>query len=83
MYGGVKENLVELVIEKTMIGKDDQFLDIGSGIGQICIQVAATVGCKTLGFELIQERNDAGNSLLKNFDSILEIVCYKIILLYI
>ena len=50
MYGGMKELFIEeCVVQPSRLGKSSDFLDIGSGIGQVVIQVACTVGCKSIG----------------------------------
>jgi ubiquinone/menaquinone biosynthesis C-methylase UbiE len=35
MYGGLKENVIETIIERTNCDKNSVFLDVGSGIGQV------------------------------------------------
>ena len=47
-------------------------MDLGSGIGQIVIQVAATVGCKSCGIEMIVERHQHALRLMKAFTEVLE-----------
>jgi len=42
-------------------------MDVGSGIGQTVIQVAATVGCKSMGIEIDQARATTANDLLACF----------------
>ena len=74
MYGGVKESLVELIVERTRLGRHSSFLDIGSGIGQTCIQVAATVCCDAVrGIEIDRARYDSSILLLKVFNFLLYI----------
>ena len=45
-YGGMYENFVQEMSERLGINKNDIFVDVGSGIGQVAIQVAATMGKK-------------------------------------
>lgn len=71
MYGGVKEELVDDIVARTRLSRDSKFLDIGSGIGQTCIQVAATVGCLSRGVELDRERYTASRNLLVAFNCLL------------
>ena len=54
------------------MGKDNQFIDVGSGIGQVVIQVAATVGCAACGIEYLADRHAAAKQLLDAFVDILE-----------
>jgi hypothetical protein len=35
MYGGVREHMVEELVQRTRLGREQVFLDIGSGIGQV------------------------------------------------
>uniref|UniRef100_A0A1X7SI86 Histone-lysine N-methyltransferase, H3 lysine-79 specific n=1 Tax=Amphimedon queenslandica TaxID=400682 RepID=A0A1X7SI86_AMPQE len=43
--------LIQEVIATTRMTENDVFLDLGSGVGQIVLQVAASVGCKCYGIE--------------------------------
>ena len=43
-YGGMNENFIQEMCERLCIGKQDTFVDVGSGIGQVALQVAATTG---------------------------------------
>ena len=50
MYGAMNPLFIEdCVVQPSRLGKSGDFLDIGSGIGQVVVQVAATVGCKAIG----------------------------------
>jgi hypothetical protein len=76
MYGGVKEELVDDIVARTRLTRDSRFLDIGSGIGQSCIQVAATVGCSVAGVEIDHSRCKASRNLLVAFNCLLiEVRC--------
>mmetsp|Transcript_56317 Transcript_56317/g.82342 ORF Transcript_56317/g.82342 Transcript_56317/m.82342 type:complete len:510 (+) Transcript_56317:591-2120(+) len=52
MYGSVLPNFVEEMIKKVQITHQARFLDIGSGIGTVVVQVAATAGCYSAGIEV-------------------------------
>jgi hypothetical protein len=43
------------------------FLDIGSGIGQVLVQVSALVGCIAIGIELLEARHGAAMKLVQSF----------------
>lgn len=45
MYGGIKENLVEEVIQRGRLHKDSTFVDVGSGIGQVSTSILFLVLC--------------------------------------
>ena len=50
MYGAMNPLFIEeAVVQPSRIGRSSDFLDIGSGIGQVVIQVACTVGCISTG----------------------------------
>jgi Histone methylation protein DOT1 len=50
MYGAMNPLFIEEgVVQSSRIGCSSDFLDIGSGIGQVVIQVACTVGCVSTG----------------------------------
>jgi len=73
MYGRVFPPLVQTVVERTRIGASDRFLDIGSGIAQTCVQVAATVACvECVGVEHNTKYHNGALELLKTFDLLLE-----------
>ena len=70
-YGGMNENFIQEMCERSCMGKDDVFVDIGSGIGQIVIQVAATMGCKSVGYEVVEQRHNHGLRLKDTFVQVL------------
>lgn len=71
MYGRVNENLVQEVVERTTMSSCDIFSDLGCGVGQTCLQVSATTGCKSIGYEIVHERCNAAILLLMMFDEVL------------
>jgi [histone H3]-lysine79 N-trimethyltransferase len=72
MYGGMTESFTERLIQRMRLMKNQTFLDIGSGIGQVVLQVAATVGCKAIGIEISTLRHKAAKSLVEHFDAVLD-----------
>ena len=70
-YGGMSENFIQEMCERSCVGKDDIFVDIGSGIGQVVIQVAATMGCKSWGYEVVEQRHSHAMVLKKTFLQVL------------
>ena len=61
MYGAMNPLFIEeAVVQSTRIGCSSDFLDIGSGIGQVVIQVACTVGCVSTGY--VQRAAYSGNA---------------------
>jgi SAM-dependent methyltransferase len=72
MYGGMTEPFTERLVQRMRLVRNQTFLDIGSGIGQVVLQVAATVGCKAIGIEISALRHRAAKSLVEHFDAVLE-----------
>jgi|TARA_B110001469_G_scaffold125030_1_gene139735 H3 lysine-79-specific histone-lysine N-methyltransferase len=54
VYGETNANLVQFVIDSQAITSDDVFVDLGSGIGQVVLQVAASTQCRAFGIELME-----------------------------
>nr|KAG5714138.1 hypothetical protein BaRGS_020466 [Batillaria attramentaria] len=46
VYGETSFELVEQIISTINIGEDDYFIDLGSGVGQVVLQVAAATKCR-------------------------------------
>ena len=46
MYGETSFELVEQMINSINFGEDDIFIDLGSGVGQVVLQVAGATKCK-------------------------------------
>lgn len=51
VYGETSFELISSVISSTRLTENDVFLDLGSGVGQVVLQVASLVGCKCYGIE--------------------------------
>lgn len=46
MYGETSYDLICQMIDQIEITRDDVFLDLGSGVGQVVLQMAAATLCK-------------------------------------
>ncbi|CAH2292361.1 histone-lysine N-methyltransferase, H3 lysine-79 specific isoform X1 [Pelobates cultripes] len=46
VYGETSFDLVAQMIDEIKMTEDDLFVDLGSGVGQVVLQVAAATGCK-------------------------------------
>ena len=53
VYGETNASLVQHIIETQEVTETDTFFDLGSGIGQVVLQAAATTGCRAFGVELM------------------------------
>lgn len=52
MYGETSYELIAQMIDQIGVTKDDVFIDLGSGVGQVVLQMAAATDCKiALGIE--------------------------------
>lgn len=52
VYGETSFDLIESLLERVTIKETDTFMDLGSGVGNIVLHVAASVKCKCCyGFE--------------------------------
>lgn len=47
-YGSIQPLLVDVIISKCKLQADHRFIDIGSGIGQVVLQIAACVGAQSV-----------------------------------
>ena len=71
MFGSINENLIEELSQRSGLNKLDTFTDVGSGIGQVCLQMSATTACRSFGLEVSMERYEASKHLLRDLDGVL------------
>lgn len=68
-YGRARIPLVTQALQAVHIQPTDSFVDLGSGIGTVVLQVAATVGCvSSIGIELCVGRHELAVQLQDQFD---------------
>ena len=72
MYGGMYEHFVDQLVQRSRITQHQTFYDVGCGIGQVAIQVAATTGARCVGTEIDKPRNDMGLQIIRTFDNVLD-----------
>jgi H3 lysine-79-specific histone-lysine N-methyltransferase len=53
VYGETGKPIINEIIKRAPIKKEHTFLDLGSGIGNVLLQVACQTGCKAYGIELL------------------------------
>ena len=68
VYGETNASLVQHIIETQQITSADTFFDLGSGIGQVVLQAAATTGCRAVGVELMDIPAQYATALQAAFD---------------
>ena len=56
MYGAIRAPLIQEMIRFAGVTREDKFVDIGSGLGTVVLQMAAVTGCKATGIELESSR---------------------------
>lgn len=62
-YGEITPVFVEQIIKELKLTPDDMFYDVGSGIGNVVLQVAAQVGCPSAGVEIRPELNNIARDM--------------------
>ncbi|KAL1492765.1 hypothetical protein ABEB36_010966 [Hypothenemus hampei] len=68
VYGETSYDLVCQMIDQIEITADDVFIDLGSGVGQVVLQMAAATPCKIcLGLEKADVPSRYAESMNKNF----------------
>ena len=55
VYGEIKQNFVDSIIKKARIQPHYTFLDMGSGIGNVVLQIAAQCLCECFGIEIMEK----------------------------
>ncbi|KAJ1967395.1 Nucleosomal histone H3-Lys79 methylase [Dispira parvispora] len=55
VYGEVNASLVHEFIRQTRLQHDQVFVDMGCGIGNVVLQIAAEVGCEAHGIEIMPQ----------------------------
>ncbi|KAG5646907.1 hypothetical protein DXG03_001983 [Asterophora parasitica] len=53
VYGELMPSLVHEMIEITKLRENSLFLDLGSGVGNVCAQASLQTGCRSYGIELM------------------------------
>ncbi|KAF8060921.1 histone-lysine N-methyltransferase [Lyophyllum atratum] len=53
VYGELMPSLAHEMIELTKLSQDSLFLDLGSGVGNVCVQASLQTGCRSYGIELM------------------------------
>ncbi|XP_076352916.1 histone-lysine N-methyltransferase, H3 lysine-79 specific-like isoform X2 [Tachypleus tridentatus] len=68
VYGETSYEFVAQMIKEMKMSEDDVFLDLGSGVGQVTLQIAASTPCKlSLGIEKAESPNLYAEEMIKNF----------------
>jgi SAM-dependent methyltransferase len=55
-FGSMSTRFVRMLLSLLHVHRDSVFLDIGSGIGNVVLQLSHQSGCSTIGVEIVEER---------------------------
>ncbi|OAD68093.1 hypothetical protein PHYBLDRAFT_11958, partial [Phycomyces blakesleeanus NRRL 1555(-)] len=69
VYGEINSILVKEFIAKTHITSSSVFMDLGCGIGNVVLQVAAQTGCEAFGIEIMETPCKYAKRQLKEYAS--------------
>ncbi|KAG1450997.1 hypothetical protein G6F46_005076 [Rhizopus delemar] len=67
VYGEIFPSLIDEFIKKTQINSNSVFMDLGCGIGNVVLQVAAQTGCKAYGIEIMETPCKLAKRQLKEY----------------
>ncbi len=70
-YGEVTPAFVDRIISETDLKAGRRFLDIGSGVGNVVMQVAAQSGCEAVGIEQVELRHRLAKDFQKDLAALL------------
>ena len=66
-YGELLSNFTNMIIEQTHLKSDQVFVDLGSGVGNVVLQMALQVGCESWGCEMMPNPCDLADTAKKEF----------------
>ncbi|CAO3629307.1 unnamed protein product [Cunninghamella blakesleeana] len=75
VYGEINASLVNEFIAKTNITSDSVFMDLGCGIGNVVLQVAAQTGCESYGIEIMETPCKFAKRQLKEYAARMKAWC--------
>lgn len=79
MYGAIRAPLIHEMLCFAHMTKEDRFIDIGSGLGTVVLQMAAVAGCQATGIELDECRYSLSTVLRDElFNTLEELQCPKV-----
>ncbi|KAI8333108.1 histone methylation protein DOT1-domain-containing protein [Chlamydoabsidia padenii] len=75
VYGEINASLVNEFITKTNITSKSVFMDLGCGIGNVVLQVAAQTGCESYGIEIMETPCKMAKRQLKEYATRMKAWC--------
>ncbi|OCL14931.1 S-adenosyl-L-methionine-dependent methyltransferase, partial [Glonium stellatum] len=64
-YGELEKSFVSSLLAAHSVSPGSRFVDLGSGVGNICLQAALETGCDSYGCELDAQRHQAAEAYLQ------------------
>lgn len=70
VYGELLHPFIsKLLVEQTKMTSDQVFVDLGSGVGNVCLQAALEIGCESWGCEMMENACNLADAQVKEFTS--------------
>ena len=69
VYGELKPKFVDMLVRETKLKSDQVFVDLGSGVGNVVLQMALQVGCESWGCEKMPNPSALADSQTDEFRS--------------
>ncbi|GJN78170.1 nucleosomal histone H3-Lys79 methylase [Purpureocillium lilacinum] len=70
VYGELLHPFIsKLLVEQTKMTSDQVFVDLGSGVGNVCLQAALEIGCESWGCEMMENACNLADAQVKEFIS--------------
>ncbi|KAI0180812.1 histone H3-K79 methyltransferase [Hypoxylon sp. FL1284] len=61
--------ITKLLVDQTMMTSDQVFIDLGSGVGNVVLQAALEIGCRSYGCEMMENACNLAEAQEKEFRS--------------
>ncbi|KAF5136514.1 Histone-lysine N-methyltransferase, H3 lysine-79 specific [Metarhizium brunneum] len=70
VYGELLHPFIsKLLVEQTKMTSDQVFVDLGSGVGNVCLQAALEIGCESWGCEMMENACNLADAQIKEFEA--------------
>ncbi|KAG6127973.1 Nucleosomal histone H3-Lys79 methylase [Claviceps purpurea] len=70
VYGELLHPFIsKLLVEQTQMTSDQVFVDLGSGVGNVCLQAALEIGCESWGCEMMENACNLAELQIQEFDA--------------
>ncbi|EFY89924.1 Nucleosomal histone H3-Lys79 methylase [Metarhizium acridum] len=70
VYGELLHPFIsKLLVEQTKMTSDQVFVDLGSGVGNVCLQAALEIGCESWGCEMMENACNLADAQIQEFEA--------------